>query len=182
MEKSENKDVKIDINKDSSYTSPIILFSGEKSKLQHFFQYLAVKQKMSPLSMGIQEIMDGEEKDLLWRSLLGAAETTEENFIFAQPLRNKIKEIRELQLSDNTLNCNKVKGFVRKDKETHELDEVLNRIRNSFAHGRIAKSGEYLIFEDKKNELTARIVLTFDVLEKWMNIINAFIEERRKIA
>ena len=85
-------------------------------------------------------------------------------------------------MSDNTLNCNKVKGFVRKDKETHELDEVLNRIRNSFAHGRIAKSGEYLIFEDKKNELTARIVLTFDVLEKWMNIINAFTEERRKIA
>lgn len=182
MEENENKDIEIDIKKDSLYASPIILFSGEKSKLQHFFQYLTVEQKMSPLSMGIQEKMDGEEKDLLWQSLLEAAETTEENFIFAPLLRNKIKEIRELQLSDNTLNCDKIKGFVRKNKETHELDEVLNRLRNSFAHGRIAKSGEYLIFEDKRKELTARIVLTFDVLEKWMNIINAFIEERRKIA
>ena len=46
MEENENKDIEIDIKKDSLYTSPIILFSGEKSKLQHFFQYLTVEQKM----------------------------------------------------------------------------------------------------------------------------------------
>lgn len=185
-EKDKNKSSPIDICKESKYTFPNSTSLGNNINLQAFYQYTTANANQSPLSAKLDEILTDDEKDTLWKQMLIIAKINENKFIFNPRLRNKICDIRTLGLSDTTLVCDSVKGFIHQNdpsknekRSQHKLDALLKRMRDAFAHGRIAISGEYLILEDKKNELTARIIVTTDVLEQWMNIINKKIKEKQ---
>lgn len=173
----------IDINKDSLYINPLDTPLANDISVQFFFQYVAANSSDSPLSARLNEILSSEEKDELWKSLLLLAGATEEQFLFSSILRNKIEEIRKMQLSDTTLVCDRTKGFMHqksppKDGKIteHYVDALFKRMRDAFAHGRIAYNGEFFILEDKKNELTARIVISLDVLRQWKEHIESIIE------
>ena len=135
----------------------------------------------SPHSLKIDKELSIDQKDKLWERLLESASAMDEDFIFEPILRNKIVRIRELKLSDTTLLCDKVKGFLqhktsKTESNPHKIDTLFKRIRDSFAHGRIAQCNEYLILEDKKNELTGRIIITTSILLDWAKIIDDFIK------
>ncbi len=179
--------IPVDISKDSNYTS---VFTSEIDKdvlscLCDFYQYKAANASDSPLSIKIDVLLSNAEKDELYSKLLEVANLKEEDFLFNSLLRNKIKDIRGMNLSDNTLTCDRIKGFFhqkqpsKSGKIQHKIDSMLKHIRDSFAHGRISFVNEYLILEDKKNELTSRLVITLDVLIKWKNIIEQYCAEKK---
>ncbi len=179
--------IPIDISQDSNYTS---VFTSEIDKavlscLCDFYQYKAANESDSPLSIKIDVLLSNDEKDELYGKLLDVAGLNECDFLFNSLLRNKIKDIRVMKLSDNTLVCDRIKGFFhqkapsKSGKTQHKIDSLLKHIRDSFAHGRIAFANEHLILEDKRNELTARLVITLDVLIKWKNIIEQYCTEKK---
>ena len=110
---------------------------------------------------------------------MSKANLDESKLVFSPILRNNIEEIRKLELSDNTLNCNCVKGFfqINKKSNQHKLDCMFKRIRDSFAHGRIGAVDDYLILEDKTNELTGRFVVTKDILILWMEVVQLYVKD-----
>ena len=170
----------VNINKDSIYSTLDTIFSNDNLiHLQNFYQYKMANTKDSPLSLKLDTTLSDTEKDALWQELLSSANTVETNFIFIDNFSQYNSDILQLHLSDTNLLCDRLKGFLQKKKTIpHKIDILFNRIRNSFAHGRIAKVDSYLIFEDKTtNQLTARIVLTENVLINWKKSIELFLEK-----
>ncbi len=179
--------IPIDISQDSNYTS---VFTSQIDKdilscLCDFYQYKAANASDSPLSIKTDVKLSIDEKDELYGKFLDVAGIKDDAFLFNSLLRNKIKDIRAMCSSDNTLMCDQIKGFfhqsapTKSGKTQHKIDSLLKHIRDSFAHGRIAFINEYLILEDKKNELTACLIITLDVLMKWKDTISQYCAERR---
>ena len=169
----------IDLCKDSPYLSIFQAFIEDAPKIVEFYLYRVAEAKDSPLSLKLDIILNEAQKDALFSLLLSKANTDECKFVFSQFLRNNIEEIRKLELSDNTLNCNCVKGFfqINKKSNQHKLDCMFKRIRDSFAHGRIGVVDDYLILEDKVNELTGRFVVTKDILILWIDVVLIYIKD-----
>jgi len=169
----------IDISKDSPYLSIFQTSFEDTPKLVEFYLYRVAEAKDSPLSFKLDVVLNETQKDELFSLLLSKANVDEGKFVFSPILRNDIEEIRKLELSDNTLNCNSVKGFFQINKKTnqHKLDCMFKRIRDSFAHGRIGVVDDYLILEDKTNELTGRFVVTKDILLLWMEVVRIYIKD-----
>ena len=179
------KESAVDISRDSAYTS---IFSAKFDhdlllSLCDFFQYKTANEKDSPLSLKIDSKLADFQKDILYKRMLDATGITDGDFLFNPILRNKIKEIRAMKLSDSTLNCDRIKGFFhqknqRKDGMTqHKIDSLFKHIRDAFAHGRIGFVDTFVIFEDKVNELTGRLIITIDALLQWKAIIEQYLEE-----
>jgi len=84
-------------------------------------------------------------------------------------------------LSDETFVPDRSKGFFcrhvpnnkQKGSQECEFDCIIKHIRNSFAHGRVTDAGKYAILEDKKNNLTMRLVIEPGVLLDWADEIQA---------
>jgi hypothetical protein len=147
---------------------------GDIAELVDFYQYKTANTKDSPLSLHLDENLQDAQKEELLIKLLDVAKADRSDFIFDSILRNKIKEIRKMRLSDTTLSCDRVKGFFHKNNPNKngnrsqlEIDSMFKHIRNSFAHGRICFVNDFLILEDKTNELTARLIITIDILKEW---------------
>lgn len=171
----------IDISTDCNYTS---LFETDfdvkiVKDLFTFYLYKIANSSDSPLSMRLDVILDNSQKDLLFNKLLIDANISDNDILFSNFLRNEIKTIKAMELSDTTLKCDRVKGFFhqnlsKKNNAQHKLDAMFKHIRDSFAHGRIALATPFLILEDKRNELTGRFVVTIDILQKWKVSIEEF--------
>lgn len=167
--------VPIDISKESNYISVFQLYdqSDDFISLIEFYLYRVANSKDSPLSYGIDVSLSTLQKDALYLRLLASIGVSETDFLFNSFLRNTIKTIRTMKLSDTTLESDRIKGFFHQNnsdkKETaqHKLDAMLKHIRNSFAHGRIGCMGQYLILEDKTKELTSRLIITLNALYIW---------------
>lgn len=179
------KDLPIDISKDSSYAS--IFQSNIDCKnllsLSDFFQYQMANSNDSPLSLKIDLNLSENQKDDLYEKLLKSANITDSDILFSSILRNKINDIRKMKLSDSTLKCDRIKGFFHQKNPSksgisqHKLDSLFKHIRDSFAHGRIAFVGSFLVLEDKVNEFTGRLVITTDVLCQWKTVIEDYLLE-----
>ena len=177
----------IDISADSAYSSVYERYKANPDLIElcQFFQYKTANDADSPLSLKLDFLLSDDQKRYLMQRLLNSANASDCDFLFESSLlRNRIKEIRELGLSDNTLVCDKTKGFFKaKQKKNTDLqspqniDSLFKHIRNSFAHGRICFKEDYLILEDKVNELTARFVTTIQVLTAWKEIIITYLQE-----
>ncbi len=162
----------VDISQESNYVLPKSIHGLENGELQAYYQYYFANESDSPLSVKVDSILSDAEKDILLNQMFVAINATSNDFIFNSILRNKINDIRSLGLSDTTLTADRIKGFFHiKNSNQHKLDSMLKRIRDSFAHGRIAFDGTYLILEDKTNELTGRLVITIEALELWKSEI-----------
>lgn len=179
--------IAVDISKESDYCLPSQTPLAGNISIQPFFQYIAANTSDSPLSARLDEILTDADKDDVWQKMLDAVGADDNDFVFNSILRNKIQDIQALGLSDTTLVCDKVKGFIHQNapdkngnNSQHKLDAFLKRVRDAFAHGRVAAFGEYLIFEDKVKQLTGRIIVTVDVLEKWMKILEDAISGHQK--
>ena len=165
----------VDICKDSDYTS-VFQFDFQSTdflSLIEFYLYRIANSKDSPLSYGIDTSLSEVQKDTLYSRLLALIGVPEADFLFSPILRNNIKEIRTMKLSDTTLESDRIKGFFLQSNSgkekivQHKLDAMLKHIRDSFAHGRVGRMGEYIILEDKVNELTARLIITIEALYIW---------------
>lgn len=177
---SKKKDSQDSIEKESKYIIPFELWDRDTAcALFEFYLYNMARKKDSPLSYNLEEELTDTQKQELLIHLLKLADSNEENFICACFLRNKIKDIRNLMLSDETLTCDKVKGFLQSETETITFDTLMKRIRNSFAHGRISRSQDqaFLILEDKRNQLTGRIILRNQTLMEWRDAIVSYRRE-----
>lgn len=181
----EDLEKKIDISKESDYIS---IFEtnydiNELLEIVNFFQYKVANEKDSPLSLKLDSTLSDSQKDILYDTLIQSVHGDYNDFLFNGFLRNGIKEIRIMGLSDNTLNCDKIKGFFHQNnpktckKNQHKLDSLFKHIRNSFAHGRIAENNSYLILEDKNKELTGRLIITFSALLLWKKEIELYLKQ-----
>ncbi len=180
MDKS---NIAVDISKESNYSS---VFQFDKQppefiELIEFYLYRVAISNDSPLSYKIDVSISDEQKDSLYSNLLSKIGISEADFLFSSFLRNIIKDIRAMKLSDTTLESDRIKGFFHQSNpgkgkpNQHKLDAMLKHIRNSFAHGRVGRIGEYIILEDKANELTARLIITIDALYKWKKEILSYL-------
>ena len=170
----------IDISQDSNYVLPKSIQGLEDGELQAYFQYYFANEKDSPLSIKIDSLLSDSEKDVLFSNMLSAINVSLNDFIFNAFLRNVINDIRTLNLSDTTISCDRIKGFfqINTKNNQHKLDCILKRVRDSFAHGRIATDGTYLILEDKTKELTGRLIITVGALETWKNEIVSYMRNK----
>ena len=157
MEKVIKPEKTIDIIKDSQYINPLDTPLAEDISIQFFFQYITANATDSPLSACLDKVLSSTEKEDLWESLLRIAGASEDDFLFNSLLRNKIEDIRKMKLSDTTVVCDRVKGFMyiknrSKEKEIMEyhVDALFKRMRDAFAHGRVSYNGDFFILEDKK--------------------------------
>ena len=168
------------ISIDSAYTIPFELWDRDTAcMLFEFYLYNMADSKDSPLSFGLNNLLNEAQKKELLEQLLNAVDADVTSFVCAKFLNNKMGEIISLELSDQTLTCNRVKGFLQSSNDCFTFDVLMKRIRDSFAHGRVARSKDqaFLIFEDKTNQLTGRIVLQNNTLVKWRDIIVEYRKE-----
>lgn len=176
----------VDISKESNYCSILLQckLDNDLVEICDFFQYRTANEHDCPLSFKIDSIFTDAQKDELYNMLLDAADIYKEDFLFNSLLRNRIKDIRMLELSDSTLKCDRIKGFFHQNnpskngRSQHQIDSVFKHIRNAFAHGRICFNNEYIIMEDKQNELTARLIISLSALRKWKQTIEEYVKER----
>ena len=174
--------IPVDISRDSSYISLYEKYANNSKMVLmcNFFQYYSANKSDSPISMELDTLLTDEQKDELFSKLIDVAKIKKDDIIFNSILRNKIKEIREMELSDETLNCDRIKGFIHQNnppkngRAQHEIDALFKRIRDAFAHGRTAFNGEFLILEDKSKQLTGRLIITEHVLLEWKKTIEQF--------
>lgn len=159
----------------SDYTIPTELLSQADYQIVPFFLYRAAPKRLTSLSYELDEVFSEKTKSELLQIILG---DDLNNFVFEKDLLSHIEQIAELGLADQNLYANCNKGFCQfngKLSETDEsrakvFDKLLNRLRNSFAHGRTSKEGDYLILEDQFNpksenkNLSARIVIDSSTL------------------
>lgn len=171
----------VDISADSNYISFFEINRDDKIKKELFVFYLykIANSSDSPLSLKLDILLDNTQKNLLFDQLLVEANINENDILFSNILGNEINAIRNMKLSDSTLQCDRIKGFFRQNppknnKVQHKIDAMFKHIRDSFAHGRIAINASFLILEDKKQQLTGRFIVTFDVLQKWKSKIEEF--------
>ncbi len=99
-------------------------------------------------------------------------------FIFIQKLQPNSLNRFHLEGNNICLKCPRMVCKIRKDET--ELSALLRHIRNTFAHGRTyvkgTKSNTYIVLEDLerikgKEKITAKIVVTKSILEKWKAIL-----------
>lgn len=177
----------IDISKDSQYTSIFEsnIDTATVTTLCDFFQYKIANSSDSPLSLKLDTILSDGQKDELFDRLLSSAGIQKDDILFSSMLRNKIKEIRSMELSDTTLKCDRIKGFFHQKNPSksgikqHQIDAMFKHIRDSFAHGRIAFDGSFVILEDKVNEMTGRLVITPFALMNWRDTIEKYLAEAK---
>lgn len=171
------------ISKESNYTTifEFIVPSAEFNSLIEFYLYRMANSSDSPLSYKIDASLTKEQKDTLFSRLLTSIDVSETDFGFDGPfLKNNIGTISKMKLGDKTLEFDRIKGFFHQNKSNekpsqHKLDAMFKHIRDSFAHGRVGRMGEYLILEDKKKELTARLIITLDALYTWKREILSYL-------
>lgn len=183
----EIKEKAVDISKDSTYVSIFRIVEDKAliARLFEFYLYSLANTSDSPLSYGASDSLSNEQKDSLLKKLFDSISVSESDMLFDPILRNKIKDIRKMNLSDTTLQCDRIKGFFHisssKSKagttKQHKFDSLFKHIRNSFAHGRIAPCRDYMILEDKVNEMTGRLVISIEALDEWISIISDYLDE-----
>lgn len=179
----DDDDIKDDIIKESNYESAFEFLPKETLyKLFEFYLYKIANSSDSPLSLQIDKKLNNIQKNNFLQKIFDECDIKRENFISEVFLKNNIKDIHDLGLSDKNFVCDKIKGFIQTPKNTEFIDSLFKRIRDSFAHGRIARSpdNKYLILEDKTNQLTGRIVINTDILLKWILIITKYIEDLKE--
>ena len=165
------------IKNDSKYTIPFKLWEPEIAcALFEFYLYNMASKNDSPLSYGLSDSLDTKAKDDLLNRLLSVAKAGKADFICSRFLNNKLTDIVNLKLSDNTLVCDKTKGFLQSPTNDFTFDILMKRIRDAFAHGRIGRSTDqaFIILEDKNKELTGRIVLPNSMLDIWREEIESY--------
>lgn len=168
------------IKKESSYILPFKLWDSEIAcALFEFYLYNMANKSDSPLSYDLSRKLDDAQKQALLIHLLDIVGSQEEDFICARFLNHKMTDIKNAGLSDNTLTCDRIKGFLQSPSNTFNFDILMKRIRDAFAHGRIARSGDqaYLILEDMRNDLSGRIVIKNDTLIIWRDEIKLYYKE-----
>lgn len=162
---------------ENAFSSPLI-YAG----IQSFCQYRMAPTTVSVLSYGLNQKLSVAEKDKLWDDLLAEAGIPNDNFVFSSLLWSREKELTDLKLTDSTFTCDQIKGAIRWDDSLIEfgnkmskLDLLFLRIRNAFAHGRVAAMNGFLVFEDRDSfqQLSARIVLNEKTLLLWMKMIQS---------
>lgn len=88
----------------------------------------------------------------------------------------KANEIDKAQLSDETIVCNRPKGFFwlytqnkqQGGQSESEFDCLIKHIRNSIVHGRMQQQGEFALLEDKgKKNITMRLIVPQSALLQW---------------
>lgn len=181
----EIKEKAVDISKDSTYVSIFQIVEDKAliARLFEFYLYSLANTSDSPLSYGANDSLSNEQKDSLLKKIFDSISVSESDMLFDSILRNRIEVIREMNLSDSTLQCDRIKGFLhivsgnKKRPNQHKFDCLFKHIRNSFAHGRIAPCGDYIILEDKVNEMTGRLVISIEALDKWISIIDDYLVE-----
>lgn len=162
------------ISEPSDYSLPTELLSQADFQIVPFLLYRAAPKTQTPLSFELDNILPDETKSELLLRVLG---DNPDNFVFEKKLGPHIEKIAQLGLADQTLSANCNKGFCQingslaeSDKSRAKVfDNFIKRLRNSFAHGRTAKEGEFLILEDQfagrdKTGLSARIILDVSTL------------------
>ncbi|MDR0861470.1 MAG: hypothetical protein LBN30_01635 [Oscillospiraceae bacterium] len=172
------------ITRDSDYRYPDEIIS--KDAIFEFYRFYVCKAtKYSANSVKKPFELANHEKELLLSTLLSHSNISEDNFVVLEnALLNlpqnaqAVSNIIHLQLDDTSFCVNSEKGFFLAPSG-HKLDWLLNHIRDSFAHARIAKQNGFIILEDKKpggTQLTARLVLLESTLLRWVNIIEDFMK------
>lgn len=174
------KSKSIDISQDSNYVLPKSIQGLDNGELQAYYQYYFANEKDSPLSIKIDTLLTDSEKNILLNSLYGVIALSNTKLLFNSILHNPAPyaTIQSLKLNDNNFVVDEIKGFFHKKNTEHELDCILRHTRNSFAHGRVAFENNYIILEDKVNQLTARFVVTIEMLEKWKNEILQYMKSK----
>lgn len=179
--------MKYTIIEPSDYSIPTELLSQADYQVVPFLLYRAAPKKQTPLSYELDDILPESVKAELLLSIIGDAP---DNFIFAKSLSSHMERIAQLGLADQNLiaDCNKgfcqINGSLSDGNESRAkvFDTLLNRLRNSFAHGRTAKDGDYLILEDrfrrgsKEECLSARIIIDSSTLVELVKHIEAAIK------
>jgi hypothetical protein len=163
----------------SEYEAISSIFTSEEiSKIFEFYLHRGAISTDSPLSLRLDTSLDDTNRELLYNDLLKTAGIDSSNFIFGPDLtkgKRKLAIITQ-KLDDINFICDGVKGFFNGDKLTQNVCCLFKRIRNSLAHGRIAVNGKFLILEDKgTSHLTARLVITKEILLKWITIVEDFV-------
>lgn len=154
---------------------------SDASKMLEFFLYYAASIDTSPLSIDLTNSLSEAVKCELVRNLCKRAGCAESDFIF-YTFRNRSQKNRDLDaacLSDENFVSDRPKGFFslyvpnnkQKAAPECEFDCIIKHIRNSLAHGRLTDAGKYAILEDKKKELTMRLVIEPSVLLDWADEI-----------
>lgn len=132
----------------------------------------------------IHRITDLSTQEAVFKELMKIA-NMQNRHSFVQ--RFQPNSLALFQLEGNVI-CLKCPRMVcKKGKEETELSALLRHLRNVFAHGRTyikkTKNQTYVILEDydtsnsKKPKLSAKIVITKAILEKW----KAFLENQVEV-
>ena len=126
--------------------------------------------------------------------MLAAVGMTDKDILFSSQywlFRNPdLLVIQQMGLADSTFVCDRRKGFSQITNATskrsgeQKLTALSRRLRDSFGHGRIGAYGDYVLFEDLKEDakkgtttITGRIVLKKDDLKIWKGIIEQYITD-----
>ena len=152
-----------------------------------FYLYRAAPIETCSLSFDFQSRLSNEEKSSLYLRLL---DNRISSIKATTSIQREADWIEQNHLNDEGLVCDKEKGIYLigsriPDDNSYALlfDTLLRRVRNSIAHGRVAREGDFLILEDKsqdhknrkKQRLTARFVLLPETLVEWIQILQASI-------
>lgn len=164
----------------SEYSLPTeILSAKDYFDVVPFFLYRAAPQNDTPLSYDLGTVLSDSVRSNLLHCLIY---DKTDDFIFVNIPANHIEAIAALSLADQNLNPDRDKGFfqanAREENGTEaasakKFDALIRHIRNSFAHGRTAKEGDFLILEDwsttrKTPYLSARLVISPSTLIEWV--------------
>lgn len=171
----------------SAYQLPNkVLGFDEFSVIVPFFLYQAAPLRDCTLSLDFEGHLTSDEKTDLYEKMLGERMGS---FLAVTSVSAKdtIKAIAQLSLADQNMKINCEKGVFRKKRNDAEgsyanaFDELLRHLRNSIAHSRIRKEGEFVLLEDyvspwsedknKKKSLTARIILKPSTLLSWADLM-----------
>lgn len=180
--------MKYTICEPSDYTIPTELLSQSDFQIVPFLLYRAAPKRQTPLSYELDRVLPDTVKSTLLLNVLGDAP---DNFLFVKKPALNIERIADLGLADQNLYADFNKGFCQTNSTLSDTDEsrakvfdtFLNRLRNSFAHGRTAKEGGFLILEDYYNsscsntDLSARIVIDSSTLVELIKHIETAIRK-----
>lgn len=172
----------------SDYSLPTELLSQADYQIVPFLLYRAAPKRQTPLSYELDSILPDKVKSKLLLSVLGDKPG---NFLFIKKPESHIEQIARLGLADQNLfaDCNKgfcqINGSISDTEESRAkvFDMFLNRLRNSFAHGRTAQDGDFLILEDQyvrnsqNTNLSARIIIDASTLVELVKRIETAIRK-----
>ena len=175
----------IDLCTEQTYVPPTSIWGSSYTDLQMFYQHYFAEKRASGISWGVHESLSEPEKDDLYQRLLYSVGMVDSDFLFDSLLRSRIKDIRVMGLSDNTLTYNRKKGFSNiyesrsnaASKNQHKITAISNRIRDAFGHGRFSTKNGFVLIEDKRKDITGRIILMPNDLIVWKGEIESFLTE-----